>query len=76
MPKTITLDGIQVLQIRMQLDPTGAVRVFAEYQLKAGNLLVTSKSTDVTHLVSSSQQTDAAALVNAIIQNITAHELA
>lgn len=48
MPRTITIDNVEVTQIQLVKDSQGTVRVFCEYHLKVGSQLVQLLHQEVT----------------------------
>lgn len=75
MTKSLTLSGLQMLQVRLGVDQAGTVRVFGEYYLKSGAQVIQVKNTEITGLLSASQQQAAATLFSGATQQLTALEL-
>ncbi|MBI4320636.1 MAG: hypothetical protein HY675_19265 [Chloroflexi bacterium] len=72
MPRTITIDNIKVTEVRLNKDSSGQLRIYAEYQLKSGTQVVQAKYEEITAGLSSQRRTSAAALLDAIVQDLTA----
>ncbi|MCL5961302.1 MAG: hypothetical protein M1358_18670 [Chloroflexi bacterium] len=71
MPRTITIDGIQVSQIRLIKDPNGQFYVYAEYQLKSGSQMLQGKYEDIGGLIGAQRKAAAAAVFDGIVQDLT-----
>ncbi|MBI4320849.1 MAG: hypothetical protein HY675_20345 [Chloroflexi bacterium] len=72
MPRTITIDSLKVAEVRLNKDSSGQLRVYAEYQLKSGTQVVQAKYEEITPGLSSQRKAAAAALLDAIVQDLTA----
>jgi len=75
MTRAITVDGVQVLNVRLATDASGAVRVYGEYLLKSGGQVVQAKHAEVTQWLGASHQVDATTFLSAVIQAIVGVEL-
>lgn len=76
MPRTITIDSINVTQIRLVKDSTGQFQVYAEYQLKSGTQQIQANYQEITSRLSPTRKAAAQAVLDAITQDLAALELA
>ncbi len=76
MPRTITIDNVDLLRLQFLKTPDGDVQVYAEYSLKAGDQVFQMVHKDVTVHLGNGRKTAAAALLATIAQDINDIELA
>ena len=76
MPKTITLDKVDIQRLTLLKDANGDLQVYAEYSVKAGSLVVNTKMEAVQQRLSGARRAAAQALFDAISQDVSAAELA
>lgn len=70
MAKTVTIDNIQVLQVRLAKDTSGVLHVYCEYIQKSGGTAITGTNEEITPLLGTTLQGTAQALVNGIAQQL------
>ncbi|MBI2938878.1 MAG: hypothetical protein HYY04_00435 [Chloroflexi bacterium] len=76
MPRSITIDGVQVIQVSLVRDQSGQIHVYCEYHLKAGNQVIQANHQEITPRLSAARKTGALAIFDAIAQDVAAVELA
>ena len=74
MAKTITLDGVQIAQVRLAKDMAGNIHIFCEYYITAGGRVIETRHRDIT-FEEAAQVAAAVALFAAIAQDVTTAEL-
>ena len=74
MAKTITIDSALVLQVRVTANPNGKIQVYCEHLLRFGTTTIQYLNTDVTQLLSSSEQANALSFLDAVVKAISADQ--
>ncbi|MBI2939185.1 MAG: hypothetical protein HYY04_02005 [Chloroflexi bacterium] len=59
MPRTITIDGVQVIQVSLVKDQSGQIHVYCEYHLKAGDQVIQANHQEITPRLSAAHKTGA-----------------
>lgn len=72
MPRTITIDNIQVREVRIARDSDGSPHVYAEYQLRSGAESIQSKYEEISARLTGARKAAALAFFDAIAQDLTA----
>ena len=75
MPRTITVDSLQMTRMQLLKDANGDLQVYAEYTLKAGAQVVQAKQDQIQARLSGARKAAAQALFDAIAQDLTALEV-
>jgi len=75
MPRSITLDGVKVVQLHLMTDRNGGIHVYGEYQVLAGNQIVEAKHVEVTPVLSAANQAAMLAIFNQVSKDISVAEL-
>ncbi len=76
MARTITIDGVQFVELRLVKGPTGEVTIYGQYNLRSGTRVVQSLYQDVTARLSAARKTAAASLFDSVAVDISTAELA
>jgi hypothetical protein len=71
MARTISIDNLQITQLRLERDSQGQFHVYAEYHLKSGSQVVQGKYEEITSRLSSQRRTSALALLDGITADLT-----
>lgn len=74
MPRNISIDGVQVMQVQLVKDASGAFSVYVQYNLKSGNQLVQPMYREVTSRLSAGRKAAATAVFDGLVQDIAAIE--
>ena len=76
MPRTISIDSVQVIQIQVVKESDGSLRVYAHYSLKGGNEVVRPVYRDMTSRLSAARKAAAQSVFDGIAQDVASLELA
>lgn len=76
MPRTITIDNVQIIQMQFAKDSTGEVHVHCEFHLKSGNQFVQAKFLDITQRLGATRRSAVLSLFDAVAQDVASSELA
>ena len=74
MPRTISIDNVQVMQVQFSKDEKGEVHVSAHYNLRSGGQVIQPLYQDLTPRLSAARKAAAAALFDGIAQDAGAIE--
>ncbi|MBI4320852.1 MAG: hypothetical protein HY675_20360 [Chloroflexi bacterium] len=72
MPRTITIDSVQVTHVRVDRDPGGQLHVYAEYHLKSAGQIVQTKFEEITERLSSQRRSSALQVFDSVVQDLIA----
>lgn len=72
MPRTITIDNIEVTQLRFAKDADGVLHVYAEYKLKSGSQLVQASYDEISARLNAGRKTAIQAMFNSIADDLAA----
>ncbi|TAK27716.1 MAG: hypothetical protein EPO21_23580 [Chloroflexota bacterium] len=76
MPRTVTVDNVQVQRIQLIKDISGNVQVYVDYNVRAGEQIVRPVLQDVTPRLSAARKAAVQAVFDGLVQDIAAIELA
>ena len=76
MPRSITIDDVEVTQVRLVKASDGALRVFCEYRLLSAGQAILAKHMEVTDQLAVAPKATVASLFGTVSQGVAAIELA
>ncbi|TAK33709.1 MAG: hypothetical protein EPO21_12165 [Chloroflexota bacterium] len=76
MPRTVTVDNVQVQRVQFLKDLTGSIHVYIEYNVRAGDQTVRPVLQDITPRLSTARKAAAQSIFDGLAQDIAAIELA
>ncbi len=76
MPRTITIDGVNLKSIRLSRGMRGRLVMHAEYELISGNRVVQTKYEEIVGRLPEARKVAALAVLDAVAGDLAAAELA
>jgi len=74
MPRTLTIDNVQLLRVQLLREPSGEAQIYAEYALRSGTQVVQTVHKNVTSGVPQGRRVAVAAILDGLAQDVAALE--